>query len=147
MGQSRHRFEDMTAICRETLQIIHSLIPPSATLGSPQKIAELHRFPRYVFEELHNLSQLVKSHGDPAFDELLRQMATLAQICRSLDPSLAANQEAANQDAAITPIVIEPSHLDLIRSVVSNMDFSLLGLIMTRGQPQPGSSPDGDASA
>lgn len=152
MGQSRHRFEDMTAICRETLQIIHSLIPPSATLGSPQKIAELHRFPRYVFEELHNLSQLVKSHGDPAFDELLRQMATLAQICRSLDPSLAASPDAAspdaaNQDAAITPIVIEPSHLDLIRSVVSNMDFSLLGLIMTRGQPQPGSSPDGDASA
>lgn len=147
MGQSRHRFEDMTAICRETLQIIQSLIPPSATLGSLKNNAELHKFPRYVFEELHNLSQLVKSHGDPAFDELLGQMAILAKICRSLDPSLAASSDASSQDAAITPIVIEPSHLDLIRSVVSNMDFSLLGLIMTRGQTLPGSSTDGDASA
>lgn len=142
MGQSRHRFEDLTAIIKETLQIIQSLIPPAATLTATGRFTELHKFPRYVFEELHNLQQLIKPHGDPAFDDLLSHMATLKNICRSLDPSL-----ADAQDGEITPIVIEPSHLDLIRSVVSNMEFSLLGLIMTRGKALPDSSPDGGASA
>lgn len=142
MGQSRHRFEDLIAITKETLQIIQSLIPASVTLKPPHKTkaATLHKFPRYVFEELHNLQQLITAHADPAFDELLGRMTTLMNICRSLDPAL-----AGAEDGEITPIVIEPSHLDLIRSVVSNLEFSLLGLIMTAAQSRPDSSTDPQA--
>lgn len=137
MGQSRHRFEDLIAITKETLQIIQRLIPASVTLSTPNEATELHKFPRYVFEELHNLRQLITAHADPAFDELLGRMTTLQNICRSLDPAL-----AGAEDGDITPIVIEPSHLDLIRSVVSNLEFSLLGLIMTEGPAQADSSTD-----
>lgn len=142
MAQGRYRFEDLTAICKETLQIITKLVPASVTSERRGSRRELHKFPRYVFEELHNLTRLLKEYPEPVFDELLSHMAALSRICKTLDPSL--NGE---KDGEITPIVIEPSHLDLIRSVVSNMEFSLLGVILSRGQSLPDNSTSANADS
>lgn len=148
MAHGHYKFEDLTAIIKETLQIIGTIVPTSVATRSPHQTKadanspQLHKFPRYVFEELHNLEQLVQAHQEPVFAQILSQMAVLKNICKTLDPSL-----DGKEDGEITPIVIEPSHLDLIRSVLSNLEFSLLGMILSRGRSFPGSSTDGDASA
>lgn len=131
MAQGRYRFEDIAAITKETLQIIQKLIPRSVTKpATAQDALLLHRFPRYVYEELYNLVHLIERSPASEFKELISQMTAIKNVCRTLDPSL--NPE---HDESPTPIVVEPSHLDLIRSLINNLEFSLLGVILSRGQP------------
>lgn len=131
MAQGRYRFEDIAAITKETLQIIQKLIPQSVSKPATEHDALLlHRFPRYVYEELYNLVHLIERSPTSEFKELISQMTAIKNVCRSLDPSL--NPESGED---LSPVVVEPSHLDLIRSLVNNLEFSLLGVILSRGQP------------
>lgn len=133
MAQSHYRFEDIATITKETLQVIGRLIPATVTEPGPL----LHQFPRYVFEELHNLAALIARDHSCEFKEVINQMAALQRVCAALDPSLSADAV----DGEMSPVVIEPSHLDLIRSLVSNLEFTLLGTILSQEQPSSPAKP------